>query len=355
MTLYKRGGTWWYSFFFAGRRIQESSKSNLKTLAQRAFERRRRELQEGFLNIKADRRERIQTVKHAATEYLKLYAVRHPASSPRYMKYCVRHIVDHLGTKMIIDVTEREVFAYQNARLQAGASGKSINEEVGVLLRLLEERGDVVRIRMRKSKTLKLPQNDEVGKALSENQETALLHAAKKARLPMIHCALMVGLNAGMRDKEIRTIKFAQLDLNKRILVVGKSKTRAGTGRTIPLNKALFTTMTEYINWYRQKIGVPQPDHHLFPFGRSRHWDPTKPITSFKTTWRNLKHKTGIAVRFHDLRHTCGTKLAESGASDETIMAIMGHVTRRMLTHYSHIRTEHKRNALEAIASPTTI
>jgi integrase len=33
--------------------------------------------------------------------------------------------------------------------------------------------------------------------------------------------------------------------------------------------------------------------------------------------------------RFHDLRHCAITSLAESGASDSTIMAIAGHVSRR--------------------------
>jgi integrase len=56
-------------------------------------------------------------------------------------------------------------------------------------------------------------------------------------------------------------------------------------------------------------------------------------------------------MRFHDLRHTAITKLAESGAGDETIMSIAGHVSRTMLSRYAHIRTEAKRNALEAIST----
>jgi integrase len=98
-------------------------------------------------------------------------------------------------------------------------------------------------------------------------------------------------------------------------------------------------------------IATPSPDYFMFPFGRARHWEPTKPITSFKTAWKNLKLKTGIKIRFHDLRHTAITKLAESGAGDETIMQIAGHVSRRMLSNYSHIRTEAKRAALESIST----
>ena len=53
----------------------------------------------------------------------------------------------------------------------------------------------------------------------------------------------------------------------------------------------------------------------------------------------------------YDFRHAAITKLAESGAGDETIMAIAGHVSRAMLSRYAHIRTEAKRLALEAIAT----
>lgn len=47
------------------------------------------------------------------------------------------------------------------------------------------------------------------------------------------------------------------------------------------------------------------------------------------------------------------TQLAESGASDSTIMAIAGHLSRRMLEHYSHVRMEAKRKAIEALAVST--
>ena len=53
--------------------------------------------------------------------------------------------------------------------------------------------------------------------------------------------------------------------------------------------------------------------------------------------------------RFHDLRHTCITKLAEGQASEQTLMSIAGHLSRKMLEHYSHIRMAAKRVALDAV------
>jgi hypothetical protein len=70
---------------------------------------------------------------------------------------------------------------------------------------------------------------------------------------------------------------------------------------------------------------------------------------TLKTSWDNVRKKAGVTGRWHDNRHTLITELAERGAGDETIRGIAGHVSRQMISHYSHIRTEAKRAALESI------
>ena len=56
-------------------------------------------------------------------------------------------------------------------------------------------------------------------------------------------------------------------------------------------------------------------------------------------------------LRFHDLRHHAITELAESQASDSTIKALAGHVSHRMLAHYSHVRQEGKREAVNVLSA----
>ena len=55
--------------------------------------------------------------------------------------------------------------------------------------------------------------------------------------------------------------------------------------------------------------------------------------------------------RFHDCRHHAITELAESQASDATIMALAGHVSRKMLEHYLHVRQEAKREAVNVLSA----
>ena len=167
-----------------------------------------------------------------------------------------------------------------------------------------------------------------------------------------MHAALALDLNTGLRDKELREIRWAQIDLvDKKALMVGKAKTVAGTGRVIPLNDTALAALVAHAAWYTRRFGQCRPEWFVFAFGRPLPKDPTRPITSFKTAWTKVRKKAGVTGRWHDNRHTLVTELSESGAGDEVIMSIAGHVSRAMLSRYSHVRMEAKRRALDEIAT----
>ena len=63
-----------------------------------------------------------------------------------------------------------------------------------------------------------------------------------------------------------------------------------------------------------------------------------------------LRDAAGLPrFRVHDLRHTVITELAELGVAERVLESISGHLSRRMLEHYSHIRIDAKRQALDAL------
>src|SRR6202043_1380886 len=68
---------------------------------------------------------------------------------------------------------------------------------------------------------------------------------------------------------------------------------------------------------------------------------------------RSLRTAAGLpGLRFYDLRHHAITELAESQASEQTIMAIAGHISAKIIGHYSHVRWKAKRKAVDALAGP---
>ena len=370
MAVFQRGGVYWYKFRFAGREIRESAKTKSKTLAKQAEQKRRRELEQGF-NLRDRRAERVQDLSAVADAYLAEYELRH--RSIVFARHALGHVKRFLGKKLVVDISEQTVKAYQSARLKEGAAPKSVNEEVGFLLRLLVERGDAIRSKMRREKTLKLRLRPSAAKAYDSKEKTKLMEAAtvvhlepdskarKKnsgTRSPFIRPVLALAFNTGMRNAEIRNLTWGNIDFDKRFLTVRKSKTDAGEGRTIPLNPDLFAALTEHAHWYTKRFGVTRPDWYIFPgrigkpaAGKERPYDPTRPVTTLKTSWKNVKEKAGVTGRFHDTRHTLITELAENGEGDQTIMDIAGHVSKPMLARYSHIRMESKRRALDGVAS----
>ena len=132
--------------------------------------------------------------------------------------------------------------------------------------------------------------------------------------------------------------------------MVGRSKTPAGV-RVLPLNRDAVAALGE-LRDRAEKLGAGAPEHYVFPTCKSGHFDPRRPMKTWRKAWRSLTRAADLrGLRFHDLKHLAVTEMAERNASDMTIMAIAGHVSRRMLEHYSHIRMEAKSRALEALAT----
>src|SRR5712664_3451400 len=155
MALFKRGGVWWYKFYFAGQPIRESSsKSTSKTVAKSAEQQRRRELETGFHNIREVRQHRIRYLRDVIDEYLIGYKLRYRSAT--FATYALGHVSRILGAELIVDINEAAVLKYQEDRLREKAAPKSINEEVRFLLKMLGDSGEVIRAHLRKKKQFKL-------------------------------------------------------------------------------------------------------------------------------------------------------------------------------------------------------
>jgi integrase len=292
-----------------------------------------------------------KTVNNAVDEFLKDYKATHPRSAT-FADYGFRAVKRLLGGVLVVEVTDTVVTRYQAGRRTEGASPKTINDEVALLLRACGDHGDVVRLRLKRKKALKLKTPASPGRAFSADQKWALLEQARKLRSPNIYPALLLDLNSGLRGKELRELRWAQIDLlDKKCLTVGVSKTDAGTGRVIPLNEDVCAALEAHAAWFVRKFGACQPDWYVFPFGKPQPTDPTRPVTTLKTAWTKVRSEAGVKGRWHDNRHTLVTELAENGASLETIKSIVGHVSHQMVERYSHIRMEAKRKALDQIAA----
>lgn len=364
MAVYKRGNVWWYQFYFAGRKIQESAKTPRKTVAKAAEDRRRAELERALAGLPVESTEtRINRVSDSVATYLKHYPSNHRAQSVRFAKQRLVHVERLLGSLLVIDLTEDRIRDYIATRLKEKAGGRTVNMELGELSRALGNKWSVLWPRVRK-----LEENHDIGRALSPEEEQSLLKAASSGvtsvRNPGLYAFIKIALTTGMRSGEIAGLTWGQIDFGAGIITVGKAKTRGGTGRQIPMNADVRGALEIHAAWYAnpKRFGEIRPEWHLFPTRstqpnekQARPLDPMRPVLSIKTAWGELRKAAGVQCRLHDLRHTAATKMAEAGVPESTMLAIMGHMSRAMLERYSHVRMAAKRTAVESLALTTTV
>jgi hypothetical protein len=132
------------------------------------------------------------------------------------------------------------------------------------------------------------------------------------------------------------------------VMHVRRSKNET-SHRVIPLNDSAIGAVARMLE-RADLLGHTEREHYLWPACQWGRYDPTKPMLQWDTAWRALRDQAGLhGLRFHDLRHTVITELAEMGVAEHVLESISGHLSRRMLEHYSHICIDAKRQALDAL------
>jgi len=71
-----------------------------------------------------------------------------------------------------------------------------------------------------------------------------------------------------------------------------------------------------------------------------------------KTAFRAACDNAGVEdFRFHDLRHTFASQLILKGGTLKDVQELLGHKTMTMTLRYAHLTQEHKRKAVNLLAS----
>lgn len=178
----------------------------------------------------------------------------------------------------------------------------------------------------------------------------------------------------GPRTGEVLGLRWADVDMTQRTLTIAQQlQQRTGDGavfqspksdaglRTLPLTDDLIAHLRAHWRVQQEEralLGVAWKEHGLvFPNERG---GPLLP-SNLRSRFGIIRAPLGLsAIGLHQLRHTAATRLAETGATELLIAAILGHAPRGITGHYVHVSTAAMREAVERAeamvlrAAPTT-
>ena len=151
--------------------------------------------------------------------------------------------------------------------------------------------------------------------------------------------ALRLLLLTGCRVGEVLSLRWENVNLERRLLLLSDSKTGA---------KPVFlsTAAAELIGTLPRMAGT----EYVFPGDR-----PGKPIVSLRKSWERVCKIAKIdALRLHDLRHSYASVGAADGLSLPVIGALLGHSQPATTARYAHLAASPLHEAADAIGARIT-
>jgi integrase len=141
----------------------------------------------------------------------------------------------------------------------------------------------------------------------------------------------LLALNTGLRRGELTHLKWADIDLEKKLLTVRAGYAKSGKARHLPLNSEAVAVLKTYGKQHAGK-------------------GPLFGVASVQKSWAGLMAAAKIeGFRFHDLRHTFASKLVMRGVDLNTVRELLGHGDIKMTLRYAHLAPEHKAAAVEML------
>jgi integrase len=182
---------------------------------------------------------------------------------------------------------------------------------------------------------------------LDDDELARLTMACKSSLNNLLYPAFILSVSTGMRQAETMNLYWREPvtpPLNTAWGVVNLAdnciilhQTKNDNRRRVPLagNALIELQKLAKIQRLDSRLVFPSPTH------------PHKPIELKKAWATALKNADVVNFRWHDLRHTAASYLAQDGATLIDIAAILGHSTLQMVQRYAHLSDSHISSAVE--------
>lgn len=280
-----------------------------------------------------------------------------PGTIHCYQDYIARLMTSFSNVKLS-DIQPWHLLRYQKEKKDKYHPA-SINHDCNTLLQILGRAG------LRRNiephyRPLPVP-GWQPPKVLSEAEEDAFFKiAGTNPDWSLAYYVASLTNNTSASGKELRMLQLKDVDLegDPPTLNVPRDMKNPHRQRRIPLNERGCIQIDRLLR-RAHSLGSTRPEHYLFPFRdkRSKLYDPTRPASEswLRYQWKKMvsaaleQGAISFRIKPHNLRHQIITKLLENGQPEEVVRAIAGHVSRKMMEHYSHARIQRKLEALDAI------
>ena len=347
--MYKRNGSWYTDFHHEGQRYCKSWGPISKTVAAEKDQKFKTEVREGKHDLKAKK----ITFEKFAEKYIEDAALNKKPKSVTRNEVSIGQLKPYLDGKLLTAIHPYIVEQYKRDRRERGRAPATVNRDVATLRNMLNKAvlwGYLPFNPLARIKAFR--EDNEKMWSLSAGQEVSLLEACEKQpqREKNLRDLVLFPLNSGMREEEIFSLKKTAVHMEERFIEVTNTKNHEN--RKVPINNTLYEILKRRMNEVKKYRGKEIESEYVFSKK-----DGTKLTVLTNSFWKVIEAAGLIKVtskgrerfRYHDLRHTFGSRLGMAHVDLKTIMEIMGHKTHKVALRYQHPAPDHKLIAVKTL------
>jgi integrase len=270
-------------------------------------------------------------------------------SFERYEQMVRIHIGPALGRVKLKALTPAHVRGLYREKLDAGLSARTVRYFHTTLHKSLKQAVMDGLIPRNATEAVKPPQIARVEmRPLTPEQAKRLLETARRDRLEALY---VLAVHTGMRQGEMLSLRWDDVDLDSGVLRVRGTKT-ARSRRTVKLSQTALESLTSHLARQLEEIdraGDSWRENGLV--FATENGAPLKRHSVSRHRFKPLLKRAGLPeIRFHDLRHTCATLLLTRNVNPKIVSEMLGHATIAItLDTYSHVLPNMRDQAAKAM------
>ena len=160
-------------------------------------------------------------------------------------------------------------------------------------------------------------------------EEPRLLAACARSRYRWLLPIMQVALHTGLRKTSIVTLRWGDLDFDRKVITVRATNSKTGRMLRVPMNLLVEQTL---LALGKRSDGTDKGAGDAVFTNEA-----DEPVTSIRTAWEGAVAEAGLVnFTFHDLRHTFASRLVAAGVPLLHVSKLLGHSTILMTQRYSH-------------------
>jgi integrase len=242
--------------------------------------------------------------------------------------------IEALGDKPIIDITTTDINEALST-LPVHLKNATINRYVAAISVVFSyacREYDLPENPVRKIPSL--PENNKRTRFLSEAERTSLFKACRASHWDKLYLIVLLAITTGARKGELTKLRWNDIDFDRRTAYVATTKN--GQPKVLPLTDSVIRELQLF----------DCKDDSLIFASRIKY----DVAYCFTKPWKKALEDAEIKdFRFHDLRHSCASYLAQSGASLLEIADVLGHKQISVTKRYAHLCIEHKSSLINRV------